>query len=267
MVAIFLQLPIWGQAVAFFIFGSIFGSFANVLIYRMQKDGPLNLFKRSYCPHCNYTIPSYLNLPIFSWFILGGRCQNCKKVFSFRYPLVEFLMALVFTLLFLYLGWKWFLLESLVFAFALIVVSFIDLDQMILPDSFTLSGIVIGLVGAALNPERFFLDSVIGFFFGGFVLLFIAYAYYFFRKQEGIGGGDIKLLAWIGTVLGWKSIPFVLIFSSFLGTVIGLFLILCDKKFHFRTAIPFGPYLAIAALFYIFLRDLGNVYLQFLMPF
>ena len=262
-----LQLPVWEQAVFFFIFGSMFGSFANVLIYRMQKQEPLNLLKRSFCPNCKYLIPFYLNLPILSWFLLRGRCQNCKECFSFRYPLVEFLMASLFALLFLHIGWEWFLLESLLFAFALVVVSFIDLDQMILPDSFTLSGMVVGLVGATLNPERLFLDSFIGFFLGGFILLFIAYIYHFIRKQEGIGGGDIKLLAWIGAVLGWKSIPFVLITSSFLGTIVGVFLILCDKKFHFKTAIPFGPYLAIAALFYIFLRDLGNNYLEFLIPF
>ena len=267
MIDNFLQLPLWGYVVFFFIFGSMFGSFANVLIYRMQKEKPLNLFNRSYCPKCNYLIPFYLNLPIFSWFILGGRCQNCKESFSFRYPFVEFLMASIFALLFLYIGWKWFLLEALIFAFALVIVSFIDLDQMILPDSFTLSGIVIGLTGAALNPERLFIDSFFGFFIGGFILLFTAYVYYFFRKREGMGGGDIKLLAWIGAVLGWKSIPFILMCSSFLGTIVGLFLILCDKKFHFKAAIPFGPYLAIAALFYIFLRDLGNGYLKFLIPF
>ena len=176
-------------------------------------------------------------------------------------------MASLFVSLFLCLGWKWFLLEALIFGFGLVVVSFIDLDQMILPDSFTLSGIVIGLLGALLSPERFFLDSLIGGVLGGFVLLFIAYVYYFFRKQEGIGGGDIKLLAWIGAVLGWKSISFVLITSSFLGTIVGGILILCDKKIHFKTAIPFGPYLAIGALFYIFLRDSGSIFFKFIMPF
>jgi len=251
----------------FVFFGSIFGSFANVLIYRMQHETRLNLFNQSYCPNCKYPIPFYLNIPILAWFLLRGRCQNCKVPFSFRYPFVEFLMTVLFVALFLCIGWKWFLLEALIFTFALVVASFIDKDQMILPDSLTLSGIVLGLLGAWLNPERMFLDSFLGCILGGLILLFVAYTYYWFRKQEGIGGGDIKLLAWIGAVLGWQSVVFVLMVASFLGTFVGFFLILCDKRFHFKTAIPFGPYLAIAALFYIFLRDLESLYLRFLMPF
>ncbi|MGI9548440.1 MAG: prepilin peptidase [Bdellovibrionales bacterium] len=263
----FLNLPKGILVLFFFVIGSIFGSFANVLIYRLQLKEPFNLWNRSYCPSCKKLIPFYLNIPIFSWFFLRGRCQNCKASFSFRYPFVEFLTASLFALLFLSIGWNWFLLEALIFAFGLVVVSFIDLDQMILPDSFTLSGIVLGLVGGFLNPERYFLDSLLGCFLGGFLLLFIAYAYYLFRKQEGVGGGDIKLLAWIGAVLGWQSLSFVLIVSSFLGTIVGAILILCDKKFHIQTALPFGPYLALGALFYIFLRDLENIYLNFIIPF
>lgn len=257
-----LEIPVWEMAIVFFIYGSMFGSFANVLIYRMQREGPLNLFKRSRCPHCSYNIPFYFNIPILSWFFLRRRCQSCKSKLSFRYPLVEFLMASIFTALFLSIGWKWFLLEALVFSFALLVSSFIDFDQMILPDSFTLTGIVIGLLGAALNPERAFLDSLLGFFVGGFLLLSISYLYYLLRKQEGMGGGDIKLLAWIGSVLGMQSLPFVLIVSSSLGTLVGLLLILSDKTRDFKTALPFGPYLALAALLYIFFKDIGGGYME-----
>lgn len=251
-----LQIPRWEMASIFFVYGSLFGSFANVLIYRMQKEEPLNLFKRSRCPHCSYNIPFYLNIPILSWFFLKGRCQSCKTSISFRYPLVEFLMASLFSILFLSIGWKWFLLEAILFVFALLVASVIDLDQMILPDSLTLSGIVIALLGAALNPERSFLDSFLAAFLGASVLILISLTYYFLRKQEGMGGGDIKLLAWIGALLGWKSIAFVLLASSLLGTFAGLFLILRDKKQNgLQTALPFGPYLAVAALGYILFKD------------
>ena len=261
-----LILPKVFQIAWFFILGSCFGSFANVLIYRMQQDGPLNLFKRSHCVRCKYSIPFYLNIPILSWFFLKGRCKNCKKKFSFRYPLVEFLTACCFSLLFFQLGWTWFLLEALLFSFGLIVVSFIDLDQMILPDSFTLSGIGIGLLGSWLNPERSFLDSFFGFLVGGLLLWLVAYIYFLLRKQEGMGGGDVKLLAWIGAVLGWKSISFIVIVSSFLGTLVGLFVMMRYKK-DLNEALPFGPYLALAALAYIFFQDIAHSYVRFFIPF
>lgn len=256
MFDIFLQIPRWQATCLFFFYGSLFGSFANVLIYRMQKEGPLNLFSRSRCPHCSYNIPFYLNIPILSWFLLRGCCQNCKAKIFFRYPVVEFLMAFLFSALFLAIGWKWFLLEALLFTFALLVASVIDLDQMILPDSLTLSGIVLALLGSIFNPDRFFLDSLLGAFLGAFILISISFVYYLVRKQEGMGGGDIKMLAWMGALLGWKPLSFILLFSSLLGTFVGLFLILRDKKTNdFQKALPFGPYLAIAALFYILCKD------------
>ena len=250
----------------FFVVGSLFGSFANVLIYRMQREEPLKLFKRSRCPECSYTIPFYLNIPIFSWFFLKGKCRNCQKSFSFRYPVVEFLTALIFTFLFLYIGWKWFLLEALIFSFGLIVVSFIDLDQMILPDSFTLSGTMIGLFGGWLNPERSFFEAFYGALLGGFIFWFISRLYFWIRKQEGMGGGDIKLAAWIGAVLGWQALPFVILSASFSGTLAGLFLII-SKKQRFDTPLPFGPFLSLSALAFIFLMNTNIHLLEFLFPF
>ena len=249
----FLSLDAHWQAVIFFIYGSIFGSFANVLIYRLDK--PYSLFKKSFCPHCLSPIAFYLNIPIFSWFFLRGRCVKCSGKIPFRYPLVEFLMSVVFCLLFLAIGWKWFLLEALIFCFALIVASFIDFDQMILPDSLTLSGIAIGLVGAFLNPERAFIHAWAGALLGGGLLIFIAYFYYLIRKREGMGGGDIKLLAWIGAVLGWESIPFVLFSSCLLGSFFGAWIMLQSNKKVLQTEFPFGPYLALSAFIFICLRE------------
>ena len=251
----FLSLSIYWQLFVFFVYGSIFGSFANVLIYRLQQEKSISLFKQSFCPHCLSPIPFYWNVPIFSWFFLKARCFKCSAKISFRYPLVEFLMSVVFCLLFLLIGWKWFLLEAMIFCFALIVASFIDVDKMILPDRLTLSGIVIGLLGAFLNPERSFMDSLLGVLFGGGILLFISYFYYLVRNKEGMGGGDVKMLAWIGGVLGWKSLFFVLFSSCVLGSVFGAGMIMLQSnKKIFQTEFPFGPYLALSAFVFICLR-------------
>ena len=122
---------------------------------------------------------------------------------------------------------------------------------MILPDEFTLSGIVIGLIGAALNPQREFLDAFFGVLMGGGFLWGMAYIYFLFTKQEGMGGGDIKLLAWIGALLGWKAIPFVIMSSAIIGSVVGLFMAR-KQKAGLKTVIPFGPYLALGAVLYLF---------------
>ena len=257
-----MLLPLWFMAIVFFVYGSFFGSFANVLIFRLQKDPPISLFKKSYCPHCLYSIPFYLNIPILSWFILRGACLNCSKSFSFRYATVEILMSLLFVGLFLIIGWKWFLLEALVFTVALVSASFIDWDQMIIPDSLSLSGIGIGLFGAFLNPDRSFLDSVLGVVMGGGGLLLIAYLYYLLRKKEGMGGGDIKMMAWIGAVLGWQSLFFVLLSSCLLGTLFGLAVMLQGNKKTMQTAFPFGPCLALSALIYIFLAESHSSFLN-----
>lgn len=264
----FLFVPFGLMTFFFFIYGSIFGSFANVLIYRMQKEKePLNLLKRSYCPSCFYSIPFYLNVPIFSWFLLRGQCKNCGQAVSFRYPLVEFLMAVLFSALFFSLGWKWFLLETLLFVFALVTASFIDWDQMILPDALTLSGLLVGLVGAWLNPERFFLDSFLGALLGGGTLLLFSVIYSFFRKKEGIGGGDIKMMAWIGAVLGWQSLSFILLSACLLGSLTGFGMMLHSKKNVLQVAIPFGPYLAVSSIIYIFLSALPESPVSFLTSF
>lgn len=262
-----LLIPHWLLLIFFFIYGSFFGSFANVLIYRMQKKERLNLLKKSHCPHCSYNIPFYFNVPIVSWFILKGACSNCSQAISFRYPLVEFLMASLFSALFLTIGWEWFLLEALCFAFILLVASFIDWDQMILPDSLTISGAGIALLGAWLNPERLFLDAFIGALIGAGFLLFVAYTYLFLRRVEGMGGGDIKMIAWIGAILGWQSLTFVVLISCLLGSLAGLAIMLHGNKKILQTAFPFGPFLAISSLLYIFLDEWAEKFMLFFKPF
>jgi leader peptidase (prepilin peptidase)/N-methyltransferase len=234
----------------FFLFGAIFGSFANVVIYRLPKNLSI-ITPRSHCYQCQKLIQWFDNIPILSWFILGGQCRGCGASFSIRYAVVEFLMGALFATLFWYHGWTWTLLEHLIFGFALLTACIIDLDHMILPDEITLSGIVIGLIGAGINPEREFLPALYGALMGGGFLWAIAAIYFALRKQEGMGGGDVKLLAWIGAVLGWKSIPIVILSSSLIGSLVGVALML-KAKGGLNTAIPYGPFLGLGALIYIF---------------
>jgi leader peptidase (prepilin peptidase) / N-methyltransferase len=238
---------IW--AAIFFWFGSLFGSFGNVIIYRLPK-GESVIHPRSRCGSCGKPVAFYDNIPILSWFLLRGRCRSCQHRFSFRYPLVELITASLFAALFWVYGFHWVLLEYLILAFGLVVISFIDLDHFIIPDEFSLSGIVIGLAGSLLNPERDFWSAIAGVLMGGGFLWAVAYLYLLIRKEEGMGGGDIKLLGWIGAVLGWKAIPFVILVSSLLGGVVGLLTMSRDRGL--KTTIPFGPFLAAAAILFLF---------------
>jgi leader peptidase (prepilin peptidase) / N-methyltransferase len=252
-------------AVFFFLIGACFGSFANVVIFRMPLDLSV-VAPRSFCPTCKTTIPWFDNIPIVSWFVLRGRCRKCKTAFSFRYPLTEFLMASLFCAVFVQYGLSWLTLEYLIFVFGLVTASMIDFDHMILPDEFTLTGILLGLLGAAFNPEREFWPALSGVLVGGGFLWAVAAIYSALRKQEGMGGGDIKLIAWIGAVLGWTAVPFVILFASLTGTLVGL-LVMLKRKSDLQTAIPFGPYLALGALAYMFgASDLAQLYVNWFIP-
>lgn len=240
----------WFPTVIMFFLGAIWGSFANVVILRLPR-GESVVRPRSRCGQCGQPIAWYDNIPISSWFVRRGRCRSCGGRFSIRYPVVEFLTAFLFALCFQMDGWSWTLVEHLLFSFGLVCCTFIDIDHMILPDEFTLSGIVIGLVGAALNPDRIFWEALAGVLVGGGFLWLMAWLYFLFSGQEGMGGGDIKLLAWIGAVLGLKAIPYVILVSAVVGTVLGLLLTWRQGK-GLKTVIPYGPYLALAALSFLF---------------
>lgn len=248
-----------------FVLGLLFGSFGNVVIYRLPR-GESVVHPRSRCPGCQAAIAWYDNIPVISWLILRGRCRGCKTSISKRYPLVELLTGVLFAAVTFKYGVSWTTLEYLIFVWSLVVVSFIDIDLMILPDVFTLSGIVIGLIGAALNPEREFMPSLMGVLMGGGFLWLVAYLYLLVRKEEGMGGGDIKLLAWMGAVLGWTAVPFVVLASSLLGSAVGLVLAF-RREAGLRSVIPFGPYLALAAILYILGGDkIGLWYVSLFLP-
>jgi leader peptidase (prepilin peptidase)/N-methyltransferase len=246
--------------------GACLGSFGNVVIARYPA-GLSIVTPRSRCPKCKSPIAWYDNIPILSFFILGRRCRLCRVKISWRYPLVELASALLFWALYLKLGLSYTLIEILIFAWAGLVASVIDLDHRILPDVFTLTGILVGLAGAALNPERGFYDALIGAIGGGGFLYLVAYVYAAIKNEEGMGGGDIKLIAWIGAVLGWKAVIFTILASSIFGSIIGLVYAAIQKS-GLKTAIPFGPFLFGAALLYVFAgHSPMQVYLSYFFPF
>lgn len=247
-----------------FLIGACLGSFANVIIYRMPQDE--SLMGRSHCKKCKSKIRWYQNIPLFSYFFLKGKCAFCGEKFSIRYPIVEFLVAVLFAVVIYFYGTTWTTLELLIFVFGLVTSAFIDLDNMILPDEFTLGGLMLGLIGAALNPERSFYEAFMGALFGGGILWIVAYVYYVLTGREGLGGGDIKLLAWVGALLGWKSIPFVILTASITGSIIGL-VVSRRSGDGLKTMIPFGPFLVFGALLYIFgLKSVGLWYVDLFFP-
>ncbi|MBC8018963.1 MAG: prepilin peptidase [Verrucomicrobia bacterium] len=244
-----------------FTFGAVVGSFLNVCICRMPK-GESVVSPPSHCPRCDYRIRWYDNIPLFSYLLLRGKCRGCGTHISLQYPLVELLNGLLTLALFLKFGPTLSFLALFLFCSALVVITFIDLEHQIIPDEISLSGIVIGFVFSFFLPWHSCLNSLLGILLGGGSLLLVAYAYQWMTGKEGMGGGDIKLLAMMGAFLGWKSIPFIIFSSSLVGSVVGITIMLVQKK-DSKLAIPFGPYLAFGAVLYIFYgRQLIHWYLN-----
>jgi leader peptidase (prepilin peptidase)/N-methyltransferase len=208
-----------------FIFGAVVGSFLNVCIFRMPAKTSI-VKPLSQCPHCHHPVRFYDNIPLISYIVLRGKCRDCGGKISWRYPVVEFITAILSLLLFLRFGLTFNFLIFFVFTAVLIVITFIDLDHQIIPDVLTLPGIPIFFLAAIFlvkNPWKVpWQEALIGLLIGGGMLFTIAYIYQLITKREGMGGGDIKLLAMIGGFLGWKSLIFILLVSSFSGAIVGI---------------------------------------------
>jgi leader peptidase (prepilin peptidase)/N-methyltransferase len=244
------MVPHGSITILIFLLGCCIGSFLNVCIYRL----PLSLSivsPRSFCPHCQAAIRAYDNIPLLSYLLLGGKCRNCGAKIPWRYPLVEALTGGVGLALFLKFGFTFAFFSSFGLSAALIVIAFIDLDHRIIPDLVSLPGIVIGFLLALFGASLTVKDSLIGLLAGGGSLYVVALVYEALTKREGMGGGDVKLLAMIGAWLGWKAILFTLFFASLSGTLIGGGVMLIHKQGR-HYAIPFGPFLAFSALAYVF---------------
>ncbi len=236
-----------------FLAGAAIGSFLNVCIYRIPQELSI-VTPRSFCPVCKSPIRAYDNIPIISYLVLGGRCRNCRTRIAWRYPLVEALTGGIALTLYYKFGFSPLFVSLFVFSAALIVIIFIDLDHQIIPDLISLPGIGIGFVLSFIGYLIPIKESIIGILLGGGSLFIVAAVYQTLMKREGMGGGDVKLLAMIGAWLGWKAVLFTLFFASFSGSLIGGAIMLAKKEGG-KYAIPFGPFLAFSALAYIFFGE------------
>ena len=234
------------------VFGVLIGSFLNVVIYRLPLGQSL-VSPPSRCRACGYSLKWFDNIPVLSWLMLRGRCRKCGVSVSWQYPVVELTTAIFFALV----AWTT-PLEPLLFARLLLVCILIalfgiDLEHQILPNSITLPGIVTGLLFSLVAPPgpR---DAIIGALLGGGILYAIAAGYYLWRREEGMGMGDVKMLAMIGAFLGWKAVLVTLVFASFSGAFIGVAM-MSFQKGDMKYALPFGTFLALGTLVAMFVGE------------
>ena len=279
-----------------FLLGLLAGSFLNVVIYRvpvmLQRDwrnqcrefleidegliktaapaahfDAFNLLKPdSYCPHCNAPVRAWQNIPVLSFLLLRGKCANCKHHISARYPLVELTTAILSGLVAWKFGANWLTLALLFFTWSLIALTMIDFDHQLLPDNITLPLLWLGLllstvdIGLGVSPA----DAVIGAIAGYLVLWAVYQGFKLITGKEGMGYGDFKLLAMLGAWMGWQSLLLIVILSSLVGAVVGIFLLVFlgrDKNIP----IPFGPYLTGAGFITLLWGEqISNFYLNFL---
>ena len=239
---------------ASFLYGAVVGSFLNVVILRLPTEGESIVFPPSRCPVCKTAIYWYDNIPIISFLFLQGKCRSCKTRISFQYPLVELCMALLSLALYTNSGLSFEFFFYFIFLASLLVIIFIDIAHQIIPDKISIPGIVIGFAGSFLNADVTWQQSGLGILLGGGVLFVIAEGYYLLTKRDGMGGGDIKLLAMIGGFLGLQSLLFVVFASSLLGSLVGIVAMLKQGKGG-QTRIPFGPFLASAAMLFLFFQN------------
>lgn len=234
------------------LFGAVIGSFLNVVIYRLPI-GQSIVSPPSRCPKCGYKLRWFDNIPIFGWLLVGGRCRECRNPISIQYPIVELITALLFVLVVWLTPPGPLLAARLLLVCILIVLFGIDLEHQILPNSITLPGIIAGVLLSTLGPPGV-RDALIGVVLGGGILYAIAWAYYLWRREEGLGMGDVKMLAMVGAFLGWKAVLVTLVLSSFSGAIIGVVLIAAQRG-SMKLALPFGTFLAIGALVAMFVGD------------
>jgi leader peptidase (prepilin peptidase) / N-methyltransferase len=234
------------------IVGLCVGSFLNVCIYRLPREesvqGPA-----SHCPSCWAPLKWYDNIPVFSYLVLRGRCRRCGLRISPMYPLVELITAVMFVTAYAVFGPGWVLAARLIFGCAMIVLFVIDLQHHILPNAITLPGIVVGLAFSLIAPPGCH-DALIGAMLGAGILFAIAEGYYRLRGIEGMGMGDVKMLAMVGAFLGWELMLVTLLLSTLLGTIVGVGIITA-RRGDMKYALPFGTFLAVAAVTAGFVGD------------
>ena len=239
---------------AFIIFGSLWGSFANVCIYRLPENKSV-ITGRSSCPNCKNKIPWYDNIPLLSFILLMGKCRLCKKPIDLQYFIVELISAISFVSIYYFFGLTLAALLLLILSIFFIIIFFIDLKHFIIPNVLTFPLMIIGFLKSFdpnLNQTIFpnYINSLIGGLVGYSIIWLIIFIYKKIRNKEGMGLGDAKLLAVVGFWFGWVSIPFVIFISS----VVALILVipsLINQSRKMSSEIPFGPYIIIGCILYV----------------
>lgn len=250
--------------------GLVMGSFCTVLVYRIPREIPLGLFKnqRSQCPHCNALIPWYWNLPLLAYVFNRGQARCCKAKISWMYPVVEILTALGFATTYAVyqshstledpLVYYMEMFKLLYFTLVLVAVIFIDLEFRIIPDRFSLGSWAIALFAAVFWGQPDWMSSMIGSALGFGLFFLLAWAYEKIKGIEGLGFGDVKMMGWLGAWLGFQSVPFIILSASMTGIFAGLIMMRKSKE-GLKTALPFGPFLAISAYVAWIVQSLGLV--------
>ena len=231
------------------LFGLVVGSFLNVCAFRLPV-GESVVRPGSRCRRCGHELSWYENIPVLSYLVLRGRCRQCGVHISPQYPLVELATAIVFAAAAWRFGVSWLLAARLLLGASLITLFVIDLEHRILPNVITLPGIVTGFL-FSLIAEPGWVSSAIGILAGGGVLYAVAEGYYLVRHEQGLGMGDVKMLAMIGAFLGWQLMLLTLVLSSFLGAIVGVGLIVLHRG-NMKYALPFGSFLTVGALIAMF---------------
>lgn len=227
-------------------FGAVIGSFLNVCIYRLPREESV-AWPSSHCPSCRRPIAVYDNVPILSYLMLRGRCRSCQAPISLQYPFVEVANAIGYLGVFWIFGFTAVACVYAVLVSALIIVTGTDLSHTMIPDAVTLPGIVVGILCAALILPIGIVESLLGILAGGGILWFLAWISPYVFGKEGMGGGDIKLMAMVGAFLGWQPTLLAIMIGSFTGSLVGGGLIAAGVMRR-EQYIPFGPFLALGSL-------------------
>ncbi len=266
-----LGLPEFIGYIFFFLIGSAVGSFLNVVIHRVPNEESI-VFPNSSCPKCGKSIKPYDNIPLFSWLILGGKCRHCKRPISPRYPAVELLTALLFTLVYWQIGLSVFLPVVLIFVTTMVALIFIDAENMILPNVITYPLLVFALLVRLIYPLAFgfvfsdfsifpftllqnyphWLISIAGAILGGLIgggsLWLVGEIWKLLRGVDAMGLGDVKMMFGVGALLGWQLTILSIFIGALCGSIIGIFLISGQKDKDMQTQIPFGIFLGLGSV-------------------
>ncbi|GAB6059943.1 A24 family peptidase [Desulfonatronum parangueonense] len=230
--------------------GLLLGSFYNVCVHR-YLTGQSVILPASHCPKCRHGLSWWENIPLFSFLLLRGRCRSCGEGISWRYPLVEAVSGLWALLLALQFGFGWAWLVYMAAGGLLIIMSFIDFQEYILPDVFTFPGALLAFGGSFLLADVSWQDSLLGALFGAGAFWLLQKGYYLLRGVEGLGTGDIKLMLMLGALVGWQGLPMMIFLAAFTALAASLGYMAKNAHQGMQTRIPFGPFLSLGAMLQI----------------